>query len=82
MVTHTRPVSIMLCSHPLESPIAPTTPSITATEFAAWLIAPKAIGPCPWSADRAEPSMSVCRRAEPIDEDVAGILEMLNEIKS
>lgn len=81
-VTHTRPVSIMLCSHPLESPSAPATPSITATEFAAWLIAPKAIGPCPWSAGRAEPSMSVCRRAQPVDEAVASILQILNEIES
>lgn len=67
---------------PPESSIAPEVPSITATEFAAWLIAPKAIGPCPWSAGRAEPSISVCRRAQPIDEDAAGILAMLDEIKS
>ena len=42
--------------HPPESPIAPAVPSITATEFAAWLLAPHSIGPCPWSVGTAEPS--------------------------
>ena len=78
----TRYPSIMPRLDPPEPPTATVTPSITATEFAAWLIAPKAIGPCPWSDGRAEPSMPVCRRAQPIDEAVASILEMLNEIES
>lgn len=76
----TRYPSIMLRLDPLESPIAPATPSITATEFAAWLLSPQAIGPCPWFVRQAEPSTLTCRRAREPDDAAADILAALSEL--
>ena len=70
----------MPCPHPRESPMAPTTPSITATEFAAWLLSPQAIGPCPWFVRQAEPATLTCRRAREPDDSAADILAALSEL--
>ncbi|TAM04915.1 MAG: hypothetical protein EPN70_10140 [Paraburkholderia sp.] len=68
-------------SHPSKPSLASAMPSITATEFAAWLIAPKAIGPCPWSIGHADPSVPQPHSsAHDIDEAVADIEAIMNEI--
>lgn len=66
--------------HPSKPPIAPVMPSITATEFAAWLLSPQAIGPCPWFVRQAEPSTLSCRRAREPDDAAADILAALSEL--
>lgn len=77
----TRCVQIMPRPHPPESPLAPVIPSITATEFAAWLIAPKATGPCPWSAGLAEPPAPRSRhRPHETDEAITEILAIFGSM--
>lgn len=76
-----RYASIMPGLHPSKPPIAPVMPSITATEFAAWLIAPKAIGPCPWSAGLAEPPAPRPRhRPHKTDEAITEILAIFGSM--
>lgn len=75
-----RYVSTMPRSHPPESP---TAPSITATEFVAWLLAPQAIGPCPWFVRQADPLASQpWQRRHGIDEVETAILAIMGEIDS
>ncbi|WP_186128572.1 hypothetical protein [Burkholderia gladioli] len=69
--------------HPSKPSLVPAMPSITATEFAAWLLAPKSVGPCPWSVGSAEPSAPQPRLiAHDIEDDVADVLAILYEIES
>lgn len=78
----TRCVQIMPRPHPPESTLAPVViPSITATEFATWLLAPHSIGPCPWSVGRAEPSAPRSRHCpHETDATVADILAIFESI--
>lgn len=73
-----RYASIMPRPHPPESPTAPVIPSITATEFATWLLAPHSVGPCPWSVVRAGPKLR--HRPHETDAAEADILAIFESI--
>lgn len=60
-----------------------TAPSITATEFVAWLLSPQSVGPCPWFIGHADPlAPQPWQRRHGIDEVETAILAIMGQIDS